>query len=196
MDTFMDKLSQKLTAQEIINANTSADTEELNQLKAGIKEYNECLSKMRKMNEEMQAAVSQIGGLMDGAIAPKMNELVESAVSKLNSVQVDTDNIDRLVEESLAKIREVREKEDEAAALRDVITQLGEKQEEYVHKENVKVYRNVQAVVVEESGKQAEVFHASMRKLSGRQNAVFGLALGTLLVSLAGLVLQILIYLG
>ena len=30
MDMFMDKLAQKLNAQEIIKANTAADTEELN----------------------------------------------------------------------------------------------------------------------------------------------------------------------
>ena len=33
MDMFMDKLAQKLTAQEIIKANTAAETEELNRLR-------------------------------------------------------------------------------------------------------------------------------------------------------------------
>ena len=38
MDMFMDKLAQKLTAQEIIKANTAADVEELNKLKNQIAE--------------------------------------------------------------------------------------------------------------------------------------------------------------
>ena len=46
MDMFMDKLAQKLTAQEIIKANTAADVEELNKLKNQIAEYNECLAKL------------------------------------------------------------------------------------------------------------------------------------------------------
>ena len=33
MDTFMDKLAQKLTAQEMIKANMAADAEEMNRLK-------------------------------------------------------------------------------------------------------------------------------------------------------------------
>ena len=34
MDTFMDKLAQKLNAQEMIKANSAADAEEMDQLKA------------------------------------------------------------------------------------------------------------------------------------------------------------------
>ena len=49
MDMFMDKLAQKLTAQEIIKANTAADVEELNKLKNQIAEYNECLAKLQKL---------------------------------------------------------------------------------------------------------------------------------------------------
>ena len=48
MDMFMDKLAQKLTAQEIIKANTAADIEELNKLKNQIAEYNECLARLQK----------------------------------------------------------------------------------------------------------------------------------------------------
>ena len=33
MDTFMDKLAQKLNAQEMIKANSAADAEEMDQLK-------------------------------------------------------------------------------------------------------------------------------------------------------------------
>ena len=34
MDTFMDKLAQKLNAQEMIKANSAADAEEMDQLKS------------------------------------------------------------------------------------------------------------------------------------------------------------------
>ena len=60
MDIFTDKLAQKLTAQEIIKANTAADTEELNRLKSRSAEYTECLVKMRKLMEEGAEKLSGI----------------------------------------------------------------------------------------------------------------------------------------
>ena len=39
MDTFMDKLAQKLNAQEMIKANSAADAEEMDQLKSQLREY-------------------------------------------------------------------------------------------------------------------------------------------------------------
>ena len=40
MDTFMDKLAQKLNAQEMIKANSAADAEEMDQLKSQLREYD------------------------------------------------------------------------------------------------------------------------------------------------------------
>lgn len=37
MDTFMDKLAQKLNAQEMIKANSAADAEEMDQLKSQLR---------------------------------------------------------------------------------------------------------------------------------------------------------------
>ncbi|MDE6166854.1 MAG: hypothetical protein K2G28_00145, partial [Acetatifactor sp.] len=54
MDMFMDKLAQKLTAQEIIKANTAADTEELNRVKNQLQEYNDCLEKLGKLIDEAE----------------------------------------------------------------------------------------------------------------------------------------------
>ena len=58
MDMFMDKLAQKLTAQDIIKANTAADVEELNRLKNQIAEYNECLVKLQKLIDDGAARLS------------------------------------------------------------------------------------------------------------------------------------------
>jgi len=58
MDMFMDKLSQKLTAQEIIKANTAADTEELNKLKGQVKDYSACLDRLEQLIEEISEKLS------------------------------------------------------------------------------------------------------------------------------------------
>ena len=181
MDTFMDKLAQKLTAQEMIRANTAAETEEMNRLKNRISEYNECLDRLQK--------------------------LIASGVVKLDEAKVDGGEINRLVQESIAKIQEMQNDaqvmEELEASLNEMKVmlegQLNEKIEnsnENVHKECVKVYRNVQAVVVEESGKQTENIanvQADVKKLTGKVNAVLGISIAALIAALAGLALQILV---
>ena len=66
---------------------------------------------------------------------------------------------------------------------------------ENVHKECVKVYRNVQAVVVEESGKQvaaASEAASTLNGVKGRQGAILGLSAASLIIALASLAMQIL----
>ena len=67
--------------------------------------------------------------------------------------------------------------------------------EENVHKECVKVYRNVQAVMVEESGKQAvDIDRTKMhvKSMKKKVTALLVIAIFGLLSGLAGVVLQIL----
>ena len=66
--------------------------------------------------------------------------------------------------------------------------------DENVHKECVKVYRNVQAVVVEESGKQKEAIAETQKateKLKGKLNAILGISVVALILSLAGVAIQV-----
>lgn len=194
MDTFMDKLAQKLTAQEMIKANAAADAEEIDRLHDQIKEYNQCLEEMRKVNQETRSAAAQLNRLMEETIEPQVRELAENAVAKLENAKVDTGEIDRLVQESLAKIKEIQKDE---AAFSDLQEALGERfsqTEEYVHKENVKVYRNVQAVVTEENGKQNEVLEKAVTALTGKLNVVLGIAIASLVAAGGGIVFQLLAY--
>ena len=54
MDTFMDKLAQKLTAQEIIRGNLAADAEEMDTLKEQVKDYQECIDQVKAISELME----------------------------------------------------------------------------------------------------------------------------------------------
>lgn len=70
-----------------------------------------------------------------------------------------------------------------------------ENTDENMHKECVKVYRNVQAVVVEESGKQKESLEnmeGVLSRLQGKLGAVFGISIASLILALLVLVVQIL----
>lgn len=280
MDTFMDKLAQKFTAQEIIKANTAADTEELKRLRGQIKQYNDCLAQMQEVNQELRTVNDQLGRLVSEEITPEIHRLVESGVLKLEDARVDTTEIDRLVQESCDQIKKISEEgnaqlqkvaeesnarlqkfagdsntqlqkiagesnfqlqkiteksdaqlqkiaEDSNAQLqkfaeesnaqlqkvanessrkirelqqnglnmdeiKQVLDEKADASNDYVHRECVKVYRNVQAVVAEESNKQLEGVNDISRSLKGRMDKVMLLAAGALAVSVAGVVLQIL----
>ncbi len=216
MDMFMDKLAQKLTAQDIIKANTAADVEELNRLKNQIAEYNECLVKLQKLIDDGAARLSgmraeesgtaraleesadkaealrqSVEGLgrqiaqqqerLEGtekAVAGKVDALAGDTGEKLEALSGTTESrLEALRDRTEALAGTLEEKlEAQAAATEALNASVGEKidqlcgqleaqasgglterldtVEENVHKECVKVYRNVQAVMVEESGRR------------------------------------------
>lgn len=181
MDTFMDKLAQKLTAQEMIKANTAADVEEMNRLKSQVKEYREILDQMQKLVEESFAKMNQI------QLEAQDNEKVLEALSLMEqSIHTGEEHINESITRS------------EAALGEKVDNVLGGKLEsvnENIHKECVKVYRNVQAVVVEENNKQSESLVSAVNALKGKLSAVLGVSIVALLAAASGLVFQILVYL-
>ena len=103
MDTFMDKLAQKLTAQEMINANTTAETEEMAKLREEVAQYKECLDRLQTLLE--QGADRFENAQIDNS---GIERLVEESLQKIRETQVDSTGIERLVEESLQKIREAQ----------------------------------------------------------------------------------------
>ncbi len=235
MDMFMDKLAQKLTAQEIIKANTAADVEELNKLKNQIAQYNECLAKLQKLIDDgaaklsgMQTGEGELARLVEeGAEKTKaLQQEVESLKQVIGQQQERLDRIDKSAAQQIeslgAQVKSltggmgtrmealVGQTENLSISVAEKIDQLcGQLEaqasgglserldlmEENVHKECVKVYRNVQAVMVEESGKQSEAMaetRAGVEALKGRIGAVLGISIAAMVVSLAGVVYQVL----
>lgn len=185
MDNFMDKLAQRLNAQEMIKANYAAETEKMEKLQSQIEEYDACLQEMRKLNVknvEISENVNRV--IMEST--EKLNELMESSLRKINDAQVRNEEygeiksgleeLNRLVMESreeLGQITAAMESEaDKTGALLKALEdnkkntqELLAKTEEYVHTEDVKVYRNVQAVILEEAEKQTNAFRDSGKAL-------------------------------
>ena len=86
MDNFMDKLAQKLNAQEMIKANAAAEAAQMNKMQSQIAEYDEALQEIRKL------------GLKNVEAADNLNRLIEESTQKL----------DELTKESLAKIEAIQ----------------------------------------------------------------------------------------
>ncbi len=195
MDMFMDKLAQKLNAQEIIRANTAADAEELNKLKDRVAEYNNCLDKLQKLLEDGSAKLD--GAQVNGA---ELNQLIAESLEKIRAIQQDTECLEALQEKLTGKMTEVEGnlRAGLVSSEQSILEQMSERiatAEENVHKECVKVYRNVQAVVTEEGTKQNETLGQISDKVvsvKGKVGAVLGISIVSLILSLGSVALLVL----
>ena len=185
MDSFVDKLAHRLTAQEMIRANSAAEAEEMNKLKSQVERYHECLKQMELLTKEMASIEQRVNGALENDIA-KVTELTETGVARMQE----------LVEESLAKLESYQQETLSPEMIKEVVDMRLDKTDENLHKECVKVYRNIQAVVAEENGKTAETLQENVHSLNGRLNGVLSVAIMALLMSSAGVILQVLSWLG
>lgn len=195
MDNFMDKLAQKFNAQEVIKANSQAEAAEMKKLQLQVAEYEKILQEMRKLNYKNSELSDKIDGLVSEN-GNKIQGLQEEETKLLAILRNLTDEQTRMREEELS--RKEAERVEEEARKEEQKQQLVELEEcfkqsnEFVHKENVKVYRNVQAVVVDELKSQTESLMKENQRLTKKLNIVLTFSIFAMLFSVAGIVLQIL----
>ena len=194
MDTFMDKLAQKLNAQEMIKANSAADAEEMDQLKNQLREYDECLAQMQQVNKELKAINQEMERLMAETIVPEVTKLSEEGVAALQKMQQEnTEKLETLTQQYAAKLEELQQSTETLDELQKHVDEKLSNTEENVHKECVKVYRNVQAAVVEENEKQTEAVTARVKEsLGGKMNGVLGVSIAAVVLTVADIVLHVL----
>ena len=194
MDTFMDKLAQKLNAQEMIKANSAADAEEMDQLKSQLREYDECLAQMQQVNQELKAINHEMEKLMSETIVPEVTRISEESVTVIRKLQQENaEKLQELEQQYTAKLEEIQQSTDALDELRKHLDEKLDAGDESVHKECVKVYRNVQAAVVEENEKQTEEIATKIQgSLSGKLNGLLGVSIAALVVTVADIVLHVL----
>lgn len=205
MDNFMDKLAQKLNAQEMIKANAAAEAAQMNKMQSQIAEYDEALQEIRKLGLKNVEAADNLNQLISES-AKKMDELTKESIAKIEAIQAQDKSAE--IEKKLQDNNEVIEKslKENNAQLEEKLKELAEgiqtnkqeieellkKTEEYVHTEDVKVYRNVQAVVVEETAKQTEVLTNAQGGTNKKITAILVFAILAFAGVAADVVLQIL----
>lgn len=154
----MDKLAQKFSAQEMIKANSQAEAEELERLQLQVSEYEKILQEMRKLNYKNTELAEKLE-LMIGENAEKIQSMKEDEQQLIAALRDLTDEQTRNREAEIARKAEEQleqeqaqktQKQTDISALTDLLENKFQKSDDFVHKENVKVYRNVQAVVVDE----------------------------------------------
>ena len=73
MDNFVDKLSQKINAQEMIKANEQAEANEMQRLQEQVAQYEAILQDMRKLNYKNSELTDKINALVDESMQKVQN---------------------------------------------------------------------------------------------------------------------------
>lgn len=225
MDNFMDKIAQKLNSQDMIRANAAADAAELQNLetqmalfKEQMEKYDDCLQEMRKLNLkniESAQGVQQLADIANEKLGKTAEEVEAVSVSKIQQTSdlsiagikqtsdVSIAGIHQTVEESLAKIAEIKENADNLEEITETMTGLSHKLEEsfksmedFLHTDNVKVYRNVQAAMIEELEKQTEEIKQAQEKAAKTNKMLLPFVIITMVIALADLAVAVARILG
>lgn len=211
MDNFIDKLAQRFTAGEVIRANSAAEERELKKLREQVAEYERCLQEMRKIQMTNTQSAQQLHDLMVES-SESIHKLVKESLDKVAAIQLETQEqkaeANKSVEKATVTVEEMETKVVEMQqTVANLITSLEKNQKEisdwfkqaddFLHKENVKVYRNVQAVVVEEVGNKADaVVKAQEETVKKNSKPVLIFAILGFVAAAASLVVQILNIIG
>ena len=173
MDNFMDKLAQKFSAQEMIKANSQAEAEEMKRLQLQVSEYEKILQEMRKLNYRNTELADKLDRMI-GDNAGKIQGMKEDEQRLIAALRDLTDEQTRNREAEIGRKEEERieqeraaenRKQTDLAAIAELLENKFQKSDDFVHKENVKVYRNVQAVVVDEIKRSTESAQEERMKL-------------------------------
>ena len=204
----MDKLAQKISAQEMIKANSQAEAEEMQRLQMQVSEYEKILQEMRKLNYR-NTELSEKLDLMIGDNAGKIQNMKEEEQRLIAALRDLTDEqtrnreaeLERREEDRLERERaEEARKQTDISAITDLLENQFQRSDDFVHKENVKVYRNVQAVVVDEikrSVENAQSEQSALKKeLNAKLNKVLVISVISMLASAASVVLWALMVTG
>lgn len=214
MDNFMDKVMQKVNSQDMILANSAAEAAEMERLenqltlfKEQMDKYDECLQEMRKLNLKNMESAQGVQDLADQAgqkLGASIGEVEAESVSRIQQTSdLSIAGINKTVDESLAKIAEIKENADNVEEITQTMTEIKSKQEElfksledFLHTDNVKVYRNVQAAMIEELGKQTAELKAAQEKAAKSSKVCLPFLIITMIISLADLAVLIARILG
>lgn len=157
MDTFIDKLAQKKNAQEMIRANAAAEAAKMEQMQKQMKAYDELMQEIRRVNIKTAENVDNV------------RDVLAQCTAKLEAAETESGQAEDV--------------EKQLAGIKNLLEERFAQSEEFMHRENVKVYRNVQAAFTEELEKQ--------KQSSGGSRLPVGLSIAILIGVVADIVIHV-----
>ena len=172
MDTFIDKLAQKRNAQEMIRANSAAEAAKMEQMQMQVQAYDDLMQEIRRVNLKTAENVES------------MRSLFAQYMEKLENIKTEN-SANENVEEQLAVVKSLLE--EQITSLKALLEERLTQTEGIVHKENVKVYRNVQAAFTEELEKK------NQQDQQKQQNQGKSVPMGLAVAILVGVIVDIVV---
>ena len=211
MDNFIDRLAQKFTAGEVIRANAAAEERELRRLREQVAEYERCLQEMRKVQMTNTQTARNLHDLMVES-TEGIRKLTREGAAKIADIQLETEAQKAEAKKSVETAAYTMEKmEEKVVKMQETVAELTgaleknqkeiadwfKQADDFLHKENVKVYRNVQAVVVDEVAAKAEnIMKSQEEAVKKSRKPVLVFAVLGFLEAAASLTIQILDIMG
>lgn len=190
MDMFTDSLSRHWGSREMINANRQAEAEEMRRMQEEMEEYRRILDDMKVMtanNAELAERMVKIADSMS-LVSP----------SEAAPAEVDTTALKAELSAELQTIlaTQLGSMEERLKAMEESMGTRFTQSEENNHRENVKVFRNVQAVVVDELKAQTTELEAENRSLQKKVKKCKGVITATLVFTILSFVYNIVASIG
>jgi len=156
MDIFIDKFAQRKNAQEMIKANYMAEAEENERLTARLHRYEDALQEMRRLSYQNMENAEKIKLLLNESlqkiqevqcVTPMVDNtaLEEAWKTQFEALSESFKEMQMKVEETLGKPQEQTNIEELFLSQKKTMEDLEKASEDFMHRESVKVYRNVQA---------------------------------------------------
>ena len=162
MDAFMDKIAQRFGGQDGIKANSEAEAKQLKKAEERVSELERTVSDMRRLTLKCAETNELTNQLLQGAI-----ERMDEGGSGMGNV----------------KSEEVNSLREELQTIKEELNAYFKSQEENIHKENVRVYRNVQASLVDELKQQTEALALQNQRLERKMRGVKPISIVSIVMS-------------
>ncbi len=203
MDTFDNNYPQQFNAQIRIRPNSDAEARQLEALERQAQENDDVIREMRSLNMKTIEMMNRVEAVLNQVSASGAEMDQVDIRMKLDQILASMGDGSGGDQEVLAKLEEVR----------DSIAAQGQASNEYVHDQNIKVYRNVQGCVKDELEKSGRAiteannaaFKATLTETlenleidtgSGLQKATLIMAILAFVTALGGIIFQILVFTG
>lgn len=200
MDNFMETIAPKFSATDMIRANAQADAallddkkEQIMRFEAQMTKVDSALTDIREVNMKNLETAQNVQDLAK-ASTDGINKTVDESLAKIARIQESTDVVDAIktLDEKMDSVKTLDEKLDEIKALEEKMEALHKELEEFAHTDHVKIYRNVQASVIEELEKQTKELKEAQKK----KGALVPLVIASIVFSAASFALLLLMMFG
>ncbi|MGN0244474.1 MAG: hypothetical protein ACI4DK_00750 [Lachnospiraceae bacterium] len=180
-----------------VRTDLSGMNQEIGSVRTDLSGINQEIGSVRTDLSGMHSDLSAMGGSVNTlqyqfAGFDNSMRMLEQTVQEGMNKGIDADALAPIMD----SIREMREMIAGAGASAE---QANKKLEEHVHRENVRVYRNVQAALVDETGKKAREMNTRLDQMEGtlkKNGGVKAMVVITMLAALVSATLQVLMMLG